>query len=112
MYKLEFGPKAFVVVSDPVVVRHILKVQMGLHKQASYMGFIYRNGGLRLKSQPAQEQGQAFFRPGGAQHHTRGRGQYVQGRQAVEAPLKDGHRGRWGVCVAMLHAHFIVLSSN
>lgn len=27
MYKLVFGPKAFVVVSDPVVVRHILKVK-------------------------------------------------------------------------------------
>jgi hypothetical protein len=26
VYKLVFGPKAFVVVSDPVVVRHILKV--------------------------------------------------------------------------------------
>ena len=26
MYKLAFGPKAFIVVSDPVVVRHLLKV--------------------------------------------------------------------------------------
>lgn len=26
VYKLEFGPKAFVVVSDPTVVKHILKV--------------------------------------------------------------------------------------
>jgi hypothetical protein len=26
VYKLAFGPKAFIVVSDPVVVRHILKV--------------------------------------------------------------------------------------
>ena len=26
VYKLAFGPKAFVVVSDPVVVRHLLKV--------------------------------------------------------------------------------------
>ncbi len=26
VYKLVFGPKAFIVVSDPVVVRHILKV--------------------------------------------------------------------------------------
>lgn len=25
VYKLAFGPKAFVVVSDPVVVRHLLK---------------------------------------------------------------------------------------
>jgi len=25
VYKLEFGPKAFIVISDPVVVRHILK---------------------------------------------------------------------------------------
>jgi hypothetical protein len=29
VYKLVFGPKAFVVVSDPVVVRHILKVGRG-----------------------------------------------------------------------------------
>ena len=27
MYKLAFGPKAFIVVSDPVVVRHLLKVR-------------------------------------------------------------------------------------
>jgi hypothetical protein len=26
VYKLAFGPKAFIVVSDPVVVRHLLKV--------------------------------------------------------------------------------------
>lgn len=26
VFKLEFGPKAFIVVSDPVVVRHLLKV--------------------------------------------------------------------------------------
>lgn len=26
VYKLEFGPKAFIVVSDPVVVRYLLKV--------------------------------------------------------------------------------------
>lgn len=26
VYKLAFGPKAFIVLSDPVVVRHILKV--------------------------------------------------------------------------------------
>lgn len=26
MFKLEFGPKAFIVVSDPVVARHLLKV--------------------------------------------------------------------------------------
>jgi hypothetical protein len=25
VFKLEFGPKAFIVVSDPVVVRHLLK---------------------------------------------------------------------------------------
>lgn len=25
MYKLAFGPKAFVVVSDPIVARHILR---------------------------------------------------------------------------------------
>ena len=25
MYKLAFGPKAFVVVSDPIVSRHILR---------------------------------------------------------------------------------------
>jgi hypothetical protein len=29
VFKLEFGPKAFIVVSDPVVVRHILKVRKG-----------------------------------------------------------------------------------
>ena len=28
VYKLAFGPKAFIVVSDPVVVRHLLKVSM------------------------------------------------------------------------------------
>ena len=27
VYKLAFGPKAFIVLSDPVVVRHILKVR-------------------------------------------------------------------------------------
>lgn len=26
VFKLVFGPKAFIVVSDPVVVRHLLKV--------------------------------------------------------------------------------------
>ena len=26
MFKLAFGPKAFIVISDPVVVRHLLKV--------------------------------------------------------------------------------------
>ena len=26
VFKLAFGPKAFIVVSDPVVVRHLLKV--------------------------------------------------------------------------------------
>lgn len=30
VYKLAFGPKAFIVVSDPVVVRHLLKV-ISLH---------------------------------------------------------------------------------
>jgi hypothetical protein len=29
VYKLEFGPKAFIVVSDPVVVRYLLKVRRG-----------------------------------------------------------------------------------
>lgn len=28
MFKLEFGPKAFIVVSDPVVARHLLKVPL------------------------------------------------------------------------------------
>ena len=28
VFKLEFGPKAFIVVSDPVVVRHLLKVRL------------------------------------------------------------------------------------
>ena len=28
VYKLAFGPKAFIVVSDPVVVRHLLKVRV------------------------------------------------------------------------------------
>ena len=27
VYKLAFGPKAFIVVSDPVVVRHLLRVR-------------------------------------------------------------------------------------
>lgn len=27
VFKLEFGPKAFIVVSDPVVVRHLLRVR-------------------------------------------------------------------------------------
>lgn len=27
VFKLAFGPKAFIVVSDPVVVRHLLKVK-------------------------------------------------------------------------------------
>lgn len=27
VFKLAFGPKAFIVVSDPVVVRHLLKVR-------------------------------------------------------------------------------------
>lgn len=31
VYKLAFGPKAFVVVSDPVVVRHLLKVRKSAH---------------------------------------------------------------------------------
>ena len=30
VYKLAFGPKAFIVVSDPVVVRHLLKAS-GMH---------------------------------------------------------------------------------
>ena len=29
VFKLEFGPKAFIVVSDPVVVRYLLKVTNG-----------------------------------------------------------------------------------
>jgi hypothetical protein len=29
VFKLEFGPKAFIVVSDPTVVRHLLKVRCG-----------------------------------------------------------------------------------
>ena len=29
VFKLEFGPKAFIVVSDPVVVRHLLRVRIG-----------------------------------------------------------------------------------
>ena len=29
VFKLAFGPKAFVVVSDPVVVRHLLKASLG-----------------------------------------------------------------------------------
>ena len=37
VYKLAFGPKAFIVVSDPVVVRHLLKVR-------------------RMKSEPAYDQ--------------------------------------------------------
>lgn len=36
VYKLEFGPKAFIVVSDPVVVKHILKVQA-----AAYLVTLY-----------------------------------------------------------------------
>lgn len=28
VFKLAFGPKAFIVVSDPVVVRHILKASL------------------------------------------------------------------------------------
>lgn len=28
MFKLEFGPKAFIVISDPVVVRHLLKASL------------------------------------------------------------------------------------
>ena len=27
VYKLAFGPKAFIVVSDPIVVRHLLKAR-------------------------------------------------------------------------------------
>lgn len=27
MFKLAFGPKAFIVISDPVVVRHLLKAR-------------------------------------------------------------------------------------
>jgi hypothetical protein len=27
VYKLVFGPKAFIVISDPVVVRHLLKAR-------------------------------------------------------------------------------------
>ena len=34
VYKLAFGPKAFIVLSDPVVVRHILKVR-SVHKLAA-----------------------------------------------------------------------------
>ena len=34
VYKLAFGPKAFIVLSDPVVVRHILKVRK-LHQLAA-----------------------------------------------------------------------------
>ena len=30
VFKLAFGPKAFIVVSDPVVVRHLLKVRWDL----------------------------------------------------------------------------------
>ena len=34
VYKLAFGPKAFIVVSDPVVVRHLLKVRRKNHASA------------------------------------------------------------------------------
>lgn len=40
VYKLAFGPKAFVVVSDPVVVRHLLKVLID-KQQASVLSIIY-----------------------------------------------------------------------
>jgi hypothetical protein len=41
VYKLEFGPKAFIVVSDPVVVRYLLKVrrQPRLEAVASFCCF-------------------------------------------------------------------------
>ena len=36
VFKLAFGPKAFIVVSDPVVVRHLLKVKSMCPKAAEY----------------------------------------------------------------------------
>ena len=35
VYKLAFGPKAFIVVSDPVVVRHLLKVNLIYSRDAA-----------------------------------------------------------------------------
>ena len=35
VYKLAFGPKAFIVVSDPVVVRHLLKVRCASDRMAT-----------------------------------------------------------------------------
>ena len=43
VYKLAFGPKAFIVVSDPVVVRHLLKVKRfhcALHPLSSSMHLV------------------------------------------------------------------------
>lgn len=37
VYKLAFGPKAFIVVSDPVVVRHLLKVHCFTLHYCKYM---------------------------------------------------------------------------
>ena len=35
VFKLEFGPKAFIVVSDPVVARHLLKVGASMQPRAT-----------------------------------------------------------------------------
>lgn len=43
VFKLEFGPKAFIVVSDPVVVRHLLKVRQR-RRDAWRCAFVCRHG--------------------------------------------------------------------
>ena len=44
VYKLAFGPKAFIVVSDPVVVRHLLKVRARVSKQSLHAQLQVKQG--------------------------------------------------------------------
>lgn len=59
VYKLAFGPKAFIVVSDPVVVRHLLKVHPCIIQTthtclppATVYRFSFATGGLTAPAVP------------------------------------------------------------
>ncbi|OIT02732.1 cytochrome p450 97b2, chloroplastic [Nicotiana attenuata] len=47
VYKLAFGPKAFVVVSDPIVARYILRENAFSYDKSGF-GFIFIKKGIRV----------------------------------------------------------------
>lgn len=63
VYKLAFGPKAFIVVSDPVVVRHLLKV-CAAHGQMCALALLYLS--RRWCAWPLQLQASCAFVAAGA----------------------------------------------